>query len=175
MNLKEYLSLNKPLSFRKGKHTTAYIYEAHVTIHTNDYIKECMAHDWFPESIHLPQVNQSDIESLKDDYMVYQMPRYITSRSVSSIICKEDYVNLYQPLQSLYRNLQYSTNPYDWHIDFVNTVNKLILSDEYKELLIESYEACMNYSHKIRFEISPRNVAAHGSRLLLLDCFYIAN
>lgn len=174
MMLKQYLKENKPLKIKKGLFSTAFIFRDKVIIETKDQLKECLAYEYFPDSIHIPTVSFSKLETNKPEHTVYEMPLYQTARSVRSLICVEDYNNLYLPLRELFLNCGYSRNAYNWQDDFIIAANNSKLSAEYKELIIGCYEACMNYSHRIRFEISPRNVAANNDkRLILLDCFYI--
>lgn len=41
-----------------------------------------------------------------------------------------------------------------------------------KKVLLESLETLLGYTTDVGFEISPRNLAVHKGRLVLLDCFF---
>lgn len=174
MNIKQYIKLNKPLKVRKGKYSIVYVFDDIALIHSKDPIKECLSLNWFPDSIHVPEVNDSNIQSDKAGFKVYEMPLYETNRSVKSLICQDDYFNIYLPLRKLMTNINWDyNNPYKWQNNFYDAVQQTELTIDIKDLIVSCYEACMNYSSKVMFEISPRNVAAKDGRLILLDCFFI--
>jgi hypothetical protein len=169
MNLITYIKTNKPSYLKKGHFTKAYLYNKsnEVILESRCNVKECMALGWFPESSLFPAITFSDLESNKDGFKVYKMPLYTTnSRSVKSIICKEDYENIYLPLRKICFVIDYK--------DFKDQLFKVGVSDGVREIILEAYEACMNYGSDVGWEISPRNVAATSEgKLVLLDCFFI--
>lgn len=176
MQLSTYLKENKPLYTRKGSFTTAYIYPDRVLLKSRDAVKECMANGWFPDSEHLPEVKYSNLE-VPDSFegSIYESPRYLTSRSIKSIVCKEDYEGIYLPLVKLF-----SESPWCWlkHGErqdaFYKAVTDTTIPEELKDVLKECYDALLNYDSQVGFEISPRNVGAtEEGRLILLDCFYL--
>lgn len=174
MRLKQFIKQNRPVKVTRGMFSKAFIYSDKVLIESCDPVKECISLGWFPDSELFPIVKQSELESYNEDMQVYEMPRYTTSRNVKDLIKSEHYKKIYLPLRKLYKNLSYGMNPYNWQLDFTNAVERSELSKELQEILISAYEACMNFSHKVRFEISPRNVAADADKnLILLDVFFI--
>ena len=177
MLLSEFLKKNKPLSTKKGSFTKAYLYDDKVILSSVDSVKECMAHGWFPDSDLFPDVKFSALDVPDyDDSRVYESPRYIQARSLKSILDAENYA-LYMTLRDMWQSMTWDyKNAYNWQDDFHSAVNDASLSDSVKESLTEAYDALLSYSHKVRFEISPRNVAAtKDGKLILLDCFFIRN
>ena len=177
MLLNEFLKQNRPLSIKKGSFTKAYIYDDKVILSSVDSVKECMANGWFPDSDLFPEVKHSALDVPDyDDSVVYESPRYIQSRSLKSILDAENYA-LYLTLRDMWQSVKWDyNNAYNWQNNFHDAVNSTSLSDSVKEALTEAYDALLSYSHKIRFEISPRNVAATSEgKLILLDCFFIRN
>ena len=169
MNLSQHIKSNKPDAIKKGYFTKAYLYNKsnEVILESRCYIKECMAMGWFPKSSLFPEISFSELKSNKNEYRVYKMPLYTTnSRSVKSIICKEDYKNIYLRLRKIMFVSDYT--------DFKMKLISVSVSDEVRETLLKAYEACMLYDTDVNWEISPRNVAATPEgRLILMDCFYI--
>lgn len=169
MQLKTYLKENKPSKVKQGHFTTAYLYEeqSKVILESRCYIKECMAHGWFPDSELFPSIKFADIEDdVNTEFRVYEMPLYVCGRSIKANVGKEDYEGIYVPL----RKIQYVSG----YRNFEEQLNTVGISEEVKEAILEAYEACTNYGSDIGWEISPRNVAATAEgRLILLDCFYI--
>jgi len=171
MNLKTYLKQNKPLKVKQGKFTKAYLYENEVILKTNDPVKECMALGWFPESRLFPEVKFENSLETEDEFTVYKMERFETGRAVKAMLCKEDYEGLYLPLRQVFKNFFKSKQGNN--IQFRELLEKTSLLEEIKEDLLWAFEACMNYSSNVFFEISPRNIAAKDGKLILLDCFFI--
>ena len=174
-NLQQYLKTNKPSKVKRGSKTTAYIFEDKVLLRTIDPVKEAMVHGWFPDSEYLPEVLGTDLEDKDEAFSVYKSPRYLQGRSIKALVNKEDYETVYQPLRRMYAKADWSRDSYKWHDNFIADVTNCEgLKEELKEVLIQAYEACMAFSHKVRFEISPRNVAAtKEGQLIVLDCFFI--
>jgi len=169
MQLRAYLKANKPSKIKQGHFTTAYLYQEQdkVILKSRCYIKECMAHGWFPDSELFPSIKFADIEDdVNTEFTVYEMPLYIHGKGVKSNICKEDYEGIYVPLRKIQCVIDYA--------DFEEQLTIVGVSEEVKEVLLRAYEACTNYYSDISWEISPRNVAATAEgKLILLDCFYI--
>lgn len=172
MLLSTYIKQNKPDAVKKGMFSTVYLYENEAIIKTDDKIKECISLGWFPDSVHIPNISRTDLDD--ENLNVYVSERYTTSRSVKSILCGEDY-ELYKQLRNMCQKMTWTyKNHYEWQNDFTKAVRQYVKNEYHQELLIQCYEACMNFGYDVRFEISPRNVAANkDKRLILLDCFYI--
>lgn len=169
--LKKFLQENKPELVKKGSFTTAYVYENKVILRSNDPIKECMAQGWFPDSELFPTIKFSDLESDNKEFRIYEMERFEISRSVKNKISDWDYNEIYRPLKNLTVDWDW-INHYNWQDNFIQAINLSELPDSIKISLIEAYESCMNFSHEIRFEISPRNVSSKDGKLILRDCFF---
>ena len=89
--IKDFIKLHKPLTVKKGRFSTVYIYKKSVLIDTTDKIKECMARGLFPASRLFLSVHAHLLESVKKDGSVYIAKRVETSRSVKSILSAKDY------------------------------------------------------------------------------------
>lgn len=173
MNITQYLKIHHPLSSRQGKFTTCYLYDDHVILHSCDSIKECMSLGWFPVHRLIPVISHNDfITTSRDDYSVYTMERFSQPTSLKASLDFDDWL-LYKALRVLMSSLVWPKSDYDRLDYFRLMVNSSSLDNEIKELLIDCFEACMNYSDRIGFEISPRNVGVLDGRLILLDCFFI--
>ena len=77
------------------------------------------------------------------------------------------------------RETQSNINPFLDDYKALDSLQSLIkaLPSKYarkKAALLGAIDALTNYGQDIRFEISPRNVAAHNGNLILLDCFFMA-
>ncbi|AGO47451.1 hypothetical protein Phi19:3_gp047 [Cellulophaga phage phi19:3] len=149
----------------KGLFSTAYMQEDKKTVvlKSTDYIKECMANNWFPESKHLPQIE------IIEQYL-YKMPLYNRPKSLKNNLKPSQY-KIYKELRGL--SIGFIENRHHlmdaWHKEFDKITNKTI-----RNLLKECLDACANYGSDIQFEISPRNVAIDNKgNLILLDCFFI--
>jgi hypothetical protein len=175
MYLQTYLKQNKPLKVKRGSRTKAFIFSDKVLLRTLDQVKECMALGWFPDSELFPEVKRTDFEDIDDSFKVFESPVYLQGRSMKSLVCKEDWEEVYLPLVQLYRTIVWSSYPQNWNTRFIDAVDNCVgLREDAKEPIKEAYEACMNFSQKVKFEISPRNIAAtEGGKLILLDCFFI--
>lgn len=175
MYLQPYLKQNKPLKVKRGSRTKAFIFEDKVLLRTIDPVKECMALGCFPDSELFPKVSRTNFEDLHNSFQVFESPVYLQGRSMKALVCKEDWEEVYLPLVKLYQTINYGYSVYEWHHSFIQAVDNCVgLRADAKEAVKEAYEACMNFSEKVKFEISPRNVAAtEDGKLILLDCFYI--
>ena len=176
MMLKQYLKNNKPLKVKRGSFTTCYVFDNNVLLKSRDVVKECIANGWFPDSEHLPEIARCNLEA-DDSYNTrcYESPRYVTNRSVKSIVCEKDYHEIYLPLVKMFKDAP-------WHglshgerqIEFHTAIDCSTVRDDIKGIIKDCYDALLSYDHCVGFEISPRNVAAtQPGTLILLDCFYI--
>jgi hypothetical protein len=174
-NFQQYLKLNKPVKVKRGTYTKAYIYTNKVLLRTTDPVKECISFDWFPDSSLFPEVKRTDFEDNDELYNIYESPLYLQGRSMKSLICTEDWNEVYLPLRSLQNTILWGWDSNNWYYKFIEAVDACEgLRKDAKEDIKEAYTACMNYSTRVRFEISPRNIAAtREGNLVLLDCFYI--
>jgi hypothetical protein len=175
MNFQTYIKQNKPLKVKRGSRTKAFIFNDKVLLRTIDQVKECMALGWFPDSELFPEVKKTDFEDIDESYQVFESPVYLQGRSMKALVCKEDWEEVYLPLRQMYQTMYWGFHSHDWHYSFLNAVNNCVgLREEAKKPIKEAYEACRNFSEKVKFEISPRNIAAtEDGNLILLDCFFI--
>lgn len=130
----------------------------YVYINSTDPVKECMAFGWFPKSKVFPKIQFSD-----DPKYRYKMRYYPRVRSLKSSLDTAEW-GKYQALRCMH-----------------NDTRSLSLEDAFKTLpyrglrnaLIDAIDALANYGEDVCFEVSPRNVAAWGGKLILLDTFFM--
>ena len=145
----------------KGHFTTAYMcIDGKVLLKSRDYIKECMAIGWFPNSRLFPKVDRGQHDG---EYIMKYYPRVTLPKKS---LKKEEYV-FYMELREI-DNSGYSGFDELWAAFHG-------LSNKYRgKILIQALEACANYGYDICFEISPRNISVSESgNLILMDCFFI--
>ncbi len=155
----------------RGEFTKAYLKtDGRVQLHSVDRVKECMALGWFPDHRLFPQIERVDYAVGRDSHSVYEMEFFERPKSLKNSLTPRQY-RLYRALRGL--NVFVSDNRFGndaCHKAFST------LPSEFKaeaEALSEAVDAIGNYSTGVRFEISPRNVAVKGRKLILLDCFFI--
>ena len=150
-----------------GLFTTAYStnLKDKVFVESSDYIKECMALGWFPNSRLFPKV------SFGLERNTYIMPYYDKVRAPKKQLTPKDY-EVYQELRHVFDNIK-GIYGYDMN-DLITVFKRDVTNKRVRNALIEAVEACGNYGADVCFEISPRNIAVSKSgRLVLLDCFFI--
>lgn len=149
--------------------------EDNVLIKSICHAKECMAHGWFPDSDLFPEIEMVDRDG---EFFFYKMRYYPTAKD-RGVLKKLDERNkrLYKELQRVHekkQDLDRETN--NEHLFFNNLHTALdAMSDEFeeeREALKEATDAMGNFTAKVGFEISPRNVATEDGQLILLDCFF---
>jgi hypothetical protein len=145
----------------KGFFSKVYKQGSTVYIKSDDYVKECMAQGWFPNSRLFPKIKFSDhsdydyemryyskIKSLKNTLKPAEWEKYKELRNISNL-WESGYRNLYQAFKTI-KNKSLRTG------------------------LLSALDALTNYGEDICFEISPRNVAVSpAGNLILLDCFFM--
>ena len=148
----------------KGAFTKAYLKDDNKTVFLKSVcpIKECMAYGWFPESYLFPT-----LESVGNNE--YEMQYYPKVTSLKQNLSKHQW-ELYKTLRNLNMFGDFYTDKFThWHEQFDTIPNKF---SKEREALKEALDGCANYGYDIGFEISPRNVATKGKKLVLLDCFF---
>jgi hypothetical protein len=177
MYLHIYIKQNKPLKVKRGSRTKVYIFNDKALLRTIDPVKECMALGWFPDHELFPEVKRTDFEDLDDSFQVFESPVYLQGSSMKQLVCKEAWEEVYLPLRRMFLTMSWGFRSHEWKFSFLNAINNCVgLREEVKEPIKEAYEACMNFSEseKVKFEISPRNIAAtEDGKLILLDCFFM--
>lgn len=153
----------------KGAFTVCYKKDSRsVILKTKDPTKECMSHlfpkhNMFPKTEYLDTIN---------GYHFYKQKYHKKVRSIKNNLTPSEY-EFYKELRSLFLNFTPPQNSLDlyfvWYKKFESLPNKF---HRKKELLLEALDALSNYNTDICFEISPRNIAIHNKRLVLLDCFF---
>ena len=150
----------------KGAFTKCYqLNDTMVLLKSEDPIKECMAHGWFPESDLFPKVEFSSIDGC------YEMEYFPRVSSLKNNLDSEQY-QIYKELRDIQNKIGWSINVYDSYQKIYEAFEQLD-NEELKEVMLEALNACSNYGTDICFEISPRNVAVKNGKLILLDVFYI--
>ena len=154
----------------KGLFSNVYSEESldYVVITKNDYIKEAMAVEWFPESIHFPKIEEIEI---KGDYY-WKMKKYNKTKKIKGLLNDHDY-KFYTELRKIFKNKPIIKNKYDSFSVLYKLFSESSLTDDQKELMLNALTACSNYGSDVDFEISPRNIFIDSGRLILADCFFI--
>ena len=140
----------------------------YVVINKNDYIKEAMAFEWFPESIHFPKIEELEIEG---EYY-WKMKKYNKTKKIKGLLNDQDY-KFYTELRNIFKTKPIIKNKYDSLDVLYKLFSESLLTDDQKELMLEALSACSNYGSDIGFEISSRNIFIENGNLILADCFYI--
>ena len=148
----------------KGMFTTAYLLpDGRVKLKSCDPIKECMALGWFPNHRLFPKIERGDEEN------VYFMDFYERPKSLKKTLTPRQY--------RLYRLLREIGEKYlAWKSYDSLTEHFEAMATEFKaerEAMLDALQACSSYGQDVMFEISPRNVAVKGGKLILLDCFFM--
>lgn len=133
-----------------------------VRIHSSDWVKEAMGMGLYPKHRLFAEVETVGAQ-------VYEMRYFPRVGSLKHTLCEHDY-KLYRVLREWLGH-----SPYGYHSNIAICDNIISgypeFSDE-MEAIKEAFGALSNYDTEIGFEISPRNVAVDGDKLVLLDCFY---
>ena len=155
----------------KGEFTKAYLMEnGRVHLKSTDRVKECMALGWWPEHRMFPKIERLDCDLGTDSHSTYEMEYFERPRSLKSSLTARQW-RLYQALRKLSVYVQNNADAYMlWHEAFDTLPGEFKAE---KEALKEAVDNLTNYSTGVHFEISPRNVAVKGGKLILLDCFFI--
>ena len=140
----------------------------YVIINKNDYIKEAMAFDWFPESIHFPKIEDIEIEG---EYY-WKMKKYNKTKKIKGLLNNQDY-KFYTELRIIFKTKPIIKNKYDSFNVLYKLFSESSLTEDQKELMLGALSACSNYGSDVGFEISPRNIFIDDGTLILADCFYI--
>ena len=144
----------------KGNFTKAYKKDSKtVILHSVDMVKECMSMGWFPSSNLFPSIERLEY----GETSIYEMKLYDKVTSPKQQLTQKHY-ELYKELREI---KGFSVD------DLFNSINSINIPSRIKEHLHDAISALSNYGSDIRFEISPRNIAATKTgKLILLDCFY---
>lgn len=137
-----------------------------VLIKSLDPIKECMSLGWFPKSRYFANIKRM---SVNDDYSFYEMKLFEKVRAPKQVLKPTEYKK-YLQLRAVANSFFDSKNYYNC---FKKSLQELVSDKKLIQAILDAHNACSNYSEKVRFEISPRNIAATKSgNLILLDCFF---
>ena len=171
----------------KGSFSIVYqLTDKQVLIISKDHIKECMSLNWFPESYLFPKIirlseceySKNHIEGeLPCGFQAYVMPYYRSakSRKVVSQLSPRQH-RLYKALRKLFNQTAWNYRTHKFSHGEIWIKQFQTLPSEFakeRTALIEAVDACMNYCPSACFEISPRNIATHNKKLVLLDCFFL--
>jgi hypothetical protein len=148
----------------QGVFTTAYRRnDGKVLLKSKDYIKECMAHGWFPSSRLFPKI------VFKGQYE-YVMNYYPKVRAPKATLTDRDYA-FYKELRVI--AAQYNSVGTDNHNELYKAFGGIKCKNN-RRIMREALAACSNYGSDICFEISPRNISVSPvGRLVLMDCFFM--
>ena len=132
-----------------------------VLIKSKDPVKEAMACGFFPESSMFPKVTHVG-NSACGNWKYYEEKYYPRVRSLKKKLTPFEW-EFYCVLRDI-----------NWGVptrDGIRSIpNKFTAR---RQALLDAHSGLQNYNPHPRFEISPRNVAVHNSKLILLDCFFI--
>ena len=154
----------------KGHFSTVYQSTKNkVLIKSRDSVKECMSLGWFPSSPLFPEIKRIGSSDC-GNWQFYEEKFYPKVKGLKNILSKFEY-EFYIALKSI---------EYTWGLrdcdradnlreKFNNLPNKF---HHKKNILLEAIDGLSNYGQDMCFEISPRNVATQGNKLVLLDCFF---
>ena len=150
----------------KGTFTKAYLndQDGMVYLLTNDAVKECMVHGWFPNSNLFPVIKFSEIDPYD-----YKMKYYPRTKGLKSHLEPDQY-EIYKTLRNIKTFV--GVNKFKSYSHYYKEFSK-IEDEDLQEVMIEALDACSNCGSDIGFEISPRNVAVDDGKLILLDCFFV--
>ena len=159
----------------RGMFSTVYRKNAKtVLIKSVDPVKECMAMGWFPSSRMFPKTTR--VALLDDDQgtALYEQRYYPKVKSLKAALKPAEW-EFYQELRKAQNYVLCLPDDYK-ALDSLRSVISNLPSKyaRKKAALLGAIDALTNYGPDIRFEISPRNVAVHNGRLILLDCFFMA-
>ena len=159
----------------RGMFSTVYRKNAKtVLIKSVDPVKECMAMGWFPSSRMFPKTTRVAILDDDQGTALYEQRYYPKVKSVKAALKPAEW-EFYQELRSMQNNINHFLDDYK-ALDSLQSLIKALPSKyaRKKAALLGAIDALTNYGPDIRFEVSPRNVAAHNGNLILLDCFFMA-
>lgn len=159
----------------RGMFSTVYRKNAKtVLIKSVDPVKECMAMGWFPSSRMFPKTTRVALLDGDQGTALYEQRYYPKAKSLKAALKPAEW-EFYQELRDVQCRYNYGWDDYK----ALDSLQSLIsnLPSKYarkKAALLGAIDALTDYGPDIRFEISPRNVAAHNGNLILLDCFFMA-
>ena len=161
----EYLKGSKRIG--RGAFTTAYRKGNVVYAVSRDSAKECIS--LFCGGTHIPKVERLEY----DEKSLYKMPLY---RKVN----KQQFPKAWQDYQTIrkffikYYNAPYKSFNYKEFTELTENLSEdKTIRKPLKESIIQLIESMFNYTDRVGFEISPRNIAVDSrKRLVLLDVIY---
>jgi len=157
-----------------GKGCFSKVYEVdadRVKIVSTDMAKECLALWGFGDSPLWPVLER--IDQLDSGENVFIGKRYKTGRGVKGLLNARSY-RLYLALRKCGDCYFQGRNEFD-AAQHLRTVFRSMPEEfsEEREAMCAAVDSLLNYGHDVRFEISPRNVAAdNAGGLILLDVFF---
>lgn len=155
----------------QGAFTKAFLLESgKVELHSCDPVKECMAHGWFSDHRLFPQIKFTD----KDE--VYLMKYYPKVKSLKNNLTTRQWklYNVLREVMNEHNRLTRGVSPANFNYKLHDALDKM--PSEFREeryAIKEAVDGLGNYGTDICFEISPRNVAVSGGKLIMLDCFFM--
>ena len=142
-----------------------------VILHSVCPIKEAFSEGYVSDHRMFPKIEKIDsIDSVKHGYMnVYEMPYYKKNNSIKNNLTARQY-RLYRALREVYaKNYKFGNFGNGIYDAFREMPSEFRLE---KEALIETLDQIRNFTDFPFFEISPRNIATKGKKLILLDVFF---
>lgn len=157
----------------KGAFSTVYRMNKHkVLIKSCCNAKECMSMGWFPETPLFPTLERIGTSDC-GEFFFYTEKYYEKVRSLKYNLTAFEY-GFYKELKELFFSFVMPENKHNlidaWREQFAKLPNKY---HHKRRMLMEAVDAMGNYGSDVCFEISPRNVAVQGKKLVLIDCFFM--
>lgn len=138
-----------------------------VLIKSQDNVKECMSLGWFPDSNLFPKIEKVATSDC-GQFQFYEEKFYPKVRSLKNNLSSFDW-EFYRALKNI-SDSNHMTDCDECREAIALLPNKF---HHKRTMILEAIDALTNYGSDVCFEISPRNVAIHGKKLVLLDCFFM--
>ena len=103
----------------------------YVIINKNDYIKEAMAFEWFPDSKYFPKIEEIEIEG---EYY-WKSKKYDKTRKINGVLNDKDFI-FYQELRKIFKTKPIIQNKYDSLNVLYNLFKESSLTEDQKELMV---------------------------------------
>jgi hypothetical protein len=145
----------------KGLFSRVYLNDDNETVKIMSccYAKECLALFGYGDSRLWPKLERVD----SDEYSEYRGKYYPRVSGLKRNLCADDW-KIYQTL----RNLPTFGKDYYGLYEVFSTIE----DESLQETMLQALDALADYGSDMAFEISPRNVAIDGDKLILLDVFF---
>ena len=154
--------------------TTAYLNEKEECIlKTFDTVKMSISEGYCSEHRLFPPIERvGEIYHGGKSMVMLKMEYFPRVTSIKNNVSPRQW-RLYKALRDVFRAVMMERGRWEYMDLLYDTFRKMPseFANE-KEALVEMVDQLRNYMTFVGFEISPRNVAVKGGKLVLLDCFF---